>query len=100
MTGRIYNTPEWKRLRLLVLARDGYTCMIPTATGGICGRTARAVDHIVPLAEGGAPFDQLNCRAACQSCNSRINNERRAELARRAIAHDLHQAGLNTSRTW
>ncbi len=28
------------------------------------------VDHVVPLAAGGAPFDIGNCAVLCRSCNS------------------------------
>lgn len=47
-----------------VLKRDGYTC-------AYCGRTAKTVDHIVPLSKGGGRTDWLNTVAACDGCNGR-----------------------------
>lgn len=54
-----------KRLRLLILERDGYKCCL-------CGRTAREVklevDHNIPVAKGGT--DSINnLRTLCIDCN-------------------------------
>jgi hypothetical protein len=54
---------RWKKLRLRVLARDGYTCTY-------CGDTANEVDHIVPLKRGGSD-DMDNLTSACRICNIR-----------------------------
>lgn len=60
----------WRRLRLLVLDRDGWRCQLPTVTGSLCGAPASHVDHIVPRKDGGG--DGLdNLRAACPPCNLR-----------------------------
>ena len=54
-------TAHWKKLRLQVLRRDGYTC-------AYCSNVANEVDHIVPKVKGGE--DTLdNCVAACRRCN-------------------------------
>ena len=58
------------------------------------------VDHVVPLAAGGAPFDIGNCAVLCRSCNSRkgaTTNDRggvahrathmRPDRAQRVCAH-------------
>jgi 5-methylcytosine-specific restriction enzyme A len=90
---RIYDTGVWKRLRLVILSRDGYRCTIPLKDGSACPRPATQVDHIRPISEGGAPYDPSNLRAACGHCNRRINAERRAELSRIAL-------GQSTSRRW
>lgn len=71
-------TGRWKRVRLDVLARDGYVCMI---RGPRCTRVATAVDHVIPLAHGGEPFDPLNLRAACAACNSGRRAPRRPFFA-------------------
>jgi 5-methylcytosine-specific restriction endonuclease McrA len=52
---------RWKKLRLRILARDGYTC-------GYCGDTANEVDHIIPLKRGGSS-DPENLVACCRTCN-------------------------------
>jgi len=62
MARRAYDTRAWRRLRVAVLIRDGYRCRW-------CGGHARVADHVVPLAEGGAPLDAANLVAACVRCN-------------------------------
>lgn len=52
-----------------MLNRDGHVCHVPVAGGRKCGAHATHVDHIVPLADGGAKWDPANCRAACAPCN-------------------------------
>ena len=59
-------TGRWKRIRLVVLQRDGYECQIQ---GPTCTQTANTVDHILPHALGGDD-SFVNLRAACKSCNS------------------------------
>ena len=59
-----YGTGQWKKLRLSVLARDGRIC-------AYCQQgDATTVDHVVPLARGGAPYDMDNLVACCSTCNS------------------------------
>lgn len=53
---------QWRRVRLEVLARDGCRCHW-------CGEYADTVDHVVPLAVGGARLDPRNLVAACGRCN-------------------------------
>jgi len=54
---------DWKRVRLAVLARDGYTC-------AYCGQDANTVDHVVSIKAGGDPLSLENCVSACRRCNS------------------------------
>jgi 5-methylcytosine-specific restriction endonuclease McrA len=54
----------WRKLRLVVLVRDGHCC-------AWCGALATTVDHVHPLAEGGARLDPANLVACCVRCNSR-----------------------------
>ena len=55
------------QLRFSVLQRDGFRCRY-------CGRTSREpgvvlhVDHVVPLAAGGATTED-NLLTACEECN-------------------------------
>ncbi len=63
---RFYSHRRWRRVRLLVLERDGWTCQI-RASG--CTTVAEHVDHIVPRRLGGAGYDPRNLRAACAKCN-------------------------------
>lgn len=72
---RAGSTRRWRRLRLLVLDRDGWRCQLPVDGGGesdvaLCGAWASHVDHITPRALGGTD-DPANLRAACRACNLR-----------------------------
>jgi 5-methylcytosine-specific restriction endonuclease McrA len=54
---------DWKRVRLAVLARDGYVC-------AYCGQDADTVDHVISIKAGGDPLSTENCVSACRRCNS------------------------------
>lgn len=64
---KVYNTKRWAMTRRAVLSRAGYFC----EDGRTCGREAlaRDVDHITPLADGGAPYSMSNLQAICQPCH-------------------------------
>ena len=71
----------WKVIRLRILERDGYRCMI-------CGQSgADSVDHIVPRVMGGSHADS-NLRAAHFRCNSR----RGAQMKRRTRAPNARES--------
>lgn len=59
------STRRWRTVRARVLRRDPM-CLIALAG---CTRVAVEVDHIVPVAAGGAMFDQANLQGACFHCN-------------------------------
>jgi 5-methylcytosine-specific restriction endonuclease McrA len=63
---QVYNMPAWRRVRLVVLERDGRLCQI---RGPRCQLEATEVDHIVRPEDGGAWYDEVNLRAACGPCN-------------------------------
>ena len=76
----VYKNPRFLRLRRGILSAAGHVCEI-------CGEAkATVVDHVVPLAHGGAAFDPDNLRAACRSCNARggaaITNYQRRQRSR------------------
>jgi hypothetical protein len=63
------STRRWRKLRVLILERDGYLCVY-------CGGPATTVDHVVPRAsfkgEGGTPSIvdlPSNLVASCRACN-------------------------------
>jgi len=61
-----YTTPEWRRLRRLVLERDRGECQI---RGTRCQGWATEVDHVVAVADGGDFWGPANLRASCAPCN-------------------------------
>lgn len=61
---KIYGTRRWKATRRAVLSRDRYTCRS-------CKKFGNEVDHIVPLAQNGAPYAMSNLQTLCKACHSR-----------------------------
>jgi 5-methylcytosine-specific restriction endonuclease McrA len=63
-------------VKRVVWTRDGGRCQWPVASGGVCGSTTRLeLDHIVPVARGGASTT-ANLRVTC-----RIHNQLAARQA-------------------
>lgn len=62
---------SWGSLRSWVINRDDHKCVR-------CGaRSDLHVDHIVPVSEGGHPFDVDNLQTLCQDCNLSKGTETR-----------------------
>lgn len=59
------STTAWKKVRRLVLERDGYRCQI---RGPRCLTIATQADHIVLKSQGGTDHPD-NLRASCGPCN-------------------------------
>lgn len=78
----IYDTPAWQRTRAHVLARDGDRCTVARLIGGDCHPRLHC-HHVVPVGEGGAPFDPSNVLTACASHHPMIEALRRRLLALR-----------------
>lgn len=77
---RAYKSPAWPALRLAVLHAAAYRCHW-------CGGLANEADHLVALAEGGAPLDRRNLVASCKRCNmerGRHVQSKRARVGRRS----------------
>lgn len=74
---RVYNSKRWQRLRLSFLA-DSPLCVLCRAAGFTVG--AVDVDHVVPIADGGDPWDRRNLQGLCKACHSR---KTRADMHRR-----------------
>ncbi len=55
------STRAWRRVRQLVLERDGQVCQW-------CGGHATEADHLIPRGRGGSD-DLANLVAACGDCN-------------------------------
>ena len=63
LSKRAIGSGKWKKLRITILDRDGWQCVI-------CHRPAHTVDHIVPRVKGGDMWSPDNLQSMCKSCNS------------------------------
>jgi len=68
LSKKALGTAQWKRIRLSVLARDGWQCQY---CGTHLDKTNAQVDHIESRVSGGSVFNQSNLLAACKQCNQR-----------------------------
>ena len=72
---------KWRKARLEALWRDDWKCRL-------CERRGRLeVDHIKPLADGGALYDLDNLRTLCRDCHigvTRAANIKRLSPGRQA----------------
>ena len=75
---RLLHSPEWRRVRELVRQRHGDACAM--ADGACVGRLE--VHHLVPVRDGGEPFDPDNCAVVCRHHHEVI--ERGARAAKQA----------------
>jgi 5-methylcytosine-specific restriction endonuclease McrA len=58
----VYKTKQWEQLRRQVLFEQPLCA--------ICGdRIIEEIDHIIPLSQGGAPYDRNNLRGLCRACH-------------------------------
>lgn len=62
-------SPEYKRLRPIVWARDKGLCQWPLFNG-VCGGAGHQVDHIVPRSRGGRDI-LANLRVLCKRHHDR-----------------------------
>ena len=57
------NPRRWQLLRLRIFARDGWRCCA-------CGAAGRLeCDHVIPLSQGGDPYNPGNLQSLCRSCH-------------------------------
>ena len=66
---RPYDLRRWRRLRAAQLALEPL-CRLCQESGLLTA--ARDVDHIVPIADGGAFDDPANFRSLCHECHSPV----------------------------
>jgi 5-methylcytosine-specific restriction enzyme A len=72
-TSGVYKRKRWEMVRRSVLRRDPI-CQV-------CDRAISAeVDHIVPLAEGGDPYDPVGLQGICSPCHWRKTGAENAGL--------------------
>ena len=95
----LYSTRAWQRLSARVLrawrGQHGNWC---PGYGRAAHRASDlTVDHVVPLAAGGAPFDVANTGVLCRSCNSTKGASEPVSVARVAsvgIVVDADRGGV------
>ena len=83
---------DWKRVRLAVLARDGYVC-------AYCGQDANTVDHVVSIKAGGDPLSLENCVSACRRCNSAKGSRSQAVFLARNSTPPVFQDSISPITT-
>ncbi len=64
----VYATARWSRLRIQVLMDQPY-CV--GYEGVQCYQPSAEVDHIVPIEDGGEPYDRDNLQGLCKACHSK-----------------------------
>jgi 5-methylcytosine-specific restriction protein A len=81
----LYSTRAWQRLSARVLRgwRGEHGNWCPGYQRPAHPAADLTVDHVVPLAAGGAPFDIANTAVLCRSCNS----TKGASTDRGGVAH-------------
>jgi len=97
-----YNTAAWRKLRLAKLASDPL-CRPCKARGQYT--TANTVDHITPIAAGGAPFPPFNgLMSMCARCHNEKTaaNDRKHKkpFARQFKGVDLQGNPIDPSDAW
>lgn len=63
-----YKTPNYRRVRKAVIERDKGLCQVCLRNSKIT--QFNAVDHIVPLSQGGSIDDPANLQCICNKCHA------------------------------
>ena len=89
----LYSTRAWQRLSARVLRawRGEHGNWCPGYQRDAHPASDLTVDHVVPLAAGGAPLEITNCAVLCRSCNSTkgaSEGDRRYPHAASALVED------------
>ncbi len=71
---KIYSTSRWQKLREFKKHRSPL-CEECLRHGIVTPMTL--VDHIIPIAEGGSPFDVENLQSLCAACHNKKHAEGR-----------------------
>lgn len=72
-TGWFYSSARWRRFRTWFLRRH------PICVE--CSAPATQVDHIIPIANGGAKLDESNCQPLCASCHSKKTSAEQGKVS-------------------
>jgi 5-methylcytosine-specific restriction endonuclease McrA len=91
-------TAKWKRIRAQLIRmrrREDGTWLCEICDRPITTETEIEVDHVQPVAYGGATFDESNLRLAHRRCNRRAGGLAQAEARKRKLA----ESRIGRSRT-
>ncbi len=85
---------------ILALDRDGWRCQIcgvktPKKLRGTFKPNAPELDHIIPLAQGGA-HSPANTQCACRACN--LDKSDKAVIGQRGLFTDLVNESISARR--
>lgn len=79
---RFHDTPRWRRLRAVILARDKRTCADPYGVHPHAW-PGDEVDHVVPLrVDRARAYDANNLQVLCKACHARKTGEEQREAAK------------------
>jgi 5-methylcytosine-specific restriction enzyme A len=95
---RVYDKATWKRTRAAQLSREP-RCEECLKLGLLIPATE--VDHKIPVAAGGAPFDSANLQSLCKRCHSvKTRGEQTGRSRRRIKGCDIHGMPLDPRHPW
>jgi len=61
----IYNSPRWRRVSYLFKLKHPICCRPG------CGQPTHTTNHVIPINQGGAVWDEGNWEPLCETCNAR-----------------------------
>jgi hypothetical protein len=79
---RFYLSRAWRALVAEIILERGARCEDPTCRFPDRAGIRLFGDHIIELADGGAPHDKANIMLRCGSCHTRKTNVERAKRMR------------------
>lgn len=77
-----YSSLRWRVVRLRALDRDRHRCSVPRVLGAAFGPCSGRLEvhHLIPVEEGGAPYELENTLTVCKRHHSRLHALRRFVL--------------------
>lgn len=92
-----YASTRWRRLRLQIFARDGWSCVKCRADG--VHSPAEECDHVVPSTKTGPVFfyDPDNLQSLCRKCHKAKSDKERRKLLPFDVATGRPMEGRNAA---
>ena len=92
----MYDTARWRKLRLEVLRRDSFACVMCGVS--VRGKGKSRVDHIRPVKHcPELAWDKANLRTLCPTCDNRRHSEKLGSSERVQIGVDGFPVGSEWS---